>query len=919
MSPNLSPSPIPGVSLTRRCTSLHSGRGGVRQRPHVEPLERRELLTTLPSGFVETQLATEIPTPTAMAVAPDGRVFVADLAGEVRVVKDGRLLSEPFATVDVLSDTEPSERGLGGVEFDPDFASNGYVYVYYTAQTPAPHSRVSRFTADPADPDRALPGSEQVIFEIDDSDSGYHRGGALHFGPDGKLYVAIGDHGRTFKAQQLTSMFGKMLRINRDGSIPEDNPFYDQATGNHRAIWALGLRNPFTFAFQPGTGTMYINDVGAQLWEEINVGAAGANYGWPSAEGPSTDRRFVAPLKSFGHTEWQCIIGAAFYNPAAAQFPAEYTGSFYFADLERKWIKRLDPSSGDVSGFAAGLRDMPVDIDVAPDGSLLYLAWPSDSRRTGGLYRISYAPDGAPGIGAQPQEVTVAPGESATFTVVASGAEPLSYQWQRDGVDIPGATGPTYTLSAASEADDGAAFRVIVSNASGSVTSSEATLTVPGGGAPTATIVSPAAGSPFSAGETLTYSGTGNDPEDGTLSAGAFTWQVDYVTGGVVRPLVPPTTGSRVGQFSIPRLTPYTATDVLYRVTLTVRDSDGLTHSTSHDLVPRTATVTLSSNVAGVKLRLDGQPVASPSYAGVVGFERLLGAPATQSINGVTYEFVSWSDGGAAEHTIFTPEADTSFTATYRALDDGSANPAESPDLTAELLRPLPASAVAGASAKARIRLTNSGPTPVAGATGVDLFISADAYLDPDDVRVGTLPRGPRLRPGASRVVTAGFAFPEAAAGSYHLLAWADAGRAVTERNEANNVSASTTPVAVGPPWRDFSAQVSKVTDAGGRRRRGVATVLLRYDGNVPVDGSLDIELRASTDAHPDAGDALLASVTKRVRMKPGASRLLRLRFLPTGRGPGANYVTAAVDTGGAFAEADETNNVVASGPALHA
>ena len=916
MSTNMPPSSIAGVSFSRRCPHRHLGRGGVKQRPLVEPLERRELLTTLPSGFIETQVATGILGPTAMEVAPDGRVFVAELGGNVRVVKDGQLLSEPFATVDIPNDTEPSERGLLGVEFDPDFAANGYVYVYYTAQTPAPHSRVSRFTADPANPNRALPGSEQVIFEIDDSDSGFHRGGALHFGPDGKLYVAIGDHGSTVKAQQLTSLFGKMLRINRDGSIPEDNPFYGQTTGKNRAIWALGLRNPFTFAFQPGTGTMYINDVGGQLWEEIDVGAPGANYGWPSAEGPSTDPRFVAPLKRFGHPEWQCIIGAAFYNAAAAQFPAEYTGSYFFADLERKWIKRLDPSSGDVANFATGLRDLPVDIDLANDGSLLYLARPADGRLPGGVSRISYASNGVPGISAQPEPVTVAPGESATFTVVASGAEPLIYQWQRDGVDIPGATEPTYTLAPASAADNGAAFRVIVSNASGSVASSVATLTVPGGGAPTATIVSPVAGSPFSAGETVTYSATGTDPEDGALPAGAFTWQVDYVTGGVVRPLLPPTTGSRSGEFSIPRLTPYTATDVMYRVTLTVRDSDGLTHTTSHDLVPRTATLTLASNVAGVKLLLDGQPMPSPSFTGVVGFERLLGAPATQSVNGVTYEFASWSDGGAAEHTIFTPEADTSFTATYRALDDGSANPPQSPDLTAELVQPL-VSAAAGTSAEIRVRLTNSGPTRVVGATAVDLFLSADTYLDPDDVQVGTVPRSPRLRPGASRVVTARLTFPEDAAGSYHLLAWTDAGRAVAERNEANNVTASAAPVAVGPPTQDFSASVSKVTDAGRRRRRGVATVLLRYDGNVPVDGSLGIELHASTDANPDSADTLLARVTKRVRMKPGASKLVRLRFLPAGLSPGTYYVTAAVDTGSAFTEADETNNVAVSGPAL--
>ena len=912
----MKPSPIRRLSSFFSPSSPATRKGGPGQaaarRALVEPLEGRQLLTTLPTGFAEAQVATGFVSPTAMTVAPDGRIFVAVQSGELYVVKNNQKLDEPFLTVP----TEAfEERGFGGVELDPNFESNGYVYVYYTAHEPTIHNRVSRFTADPANPDRALPGSETIIYEVQSANgAGYHQGGALHFGPDGKLYVAVGEHGGTVRAQQMTNPFGKMLRINPDGSIPSDNPFLAETTGANQAIWAIGLRNPFTFAFQPGTGKMYINDVGQNLWEEINLGAPGANYGWPEAEGPSTDPRFASPAYAYPHPDMKAITGGDFYNPPTTQFPAGYTGSYFFGDLDRRWIKRIDPATNARADFAASIPGEPVDIDVAADGSLLYLARPIDAPRPGGVYRITYSSTGAPVIGSHPQNRTVVAGQSASFTVTASGAEPLTYQWQRNGTNIDGATGPTYVLDPATTADTGAQFRVVVSNGAGTVTSNAATLTVAEGGAPTATITSPAPGTLFSAGDTISYGGTATDAEDGTLAPGAFTWQVDYITGAIVRPLIAPTTGSRTGSFTIPRLTPYTGTDVAYRVTLTVRDSAGLTHTTSHDLAPRTATVTVASNVPGARLSLNGSPMTSPTFTGVVGFERLLGAPPTQTVNGVNYEFVSWSDAGGAEHTIQTPATDTTYTAVYRALDDGSGNPETSPDLTVALAQALPAAAVTGSKWRTRVRITNSGQTPVSGAADLGLYLSNDAYLHPDDTPVATLPRNLRLRPGASKTITLPFTFPQTiTAGNYHLLAWADAAKAVPERNEPNNVGASGGQVALAEAQRDFSVSVSQMTVTPGIRPRGSATLLLRYDGNVPAAGPLAIELRASADTTLDDADTSLATITRRVRMRPGQTKLIRLRFLPAGLGSGTYYVTAAVDTAAAFSETNETNNTATS------
>jgi glucose/arabinose dehydrogenase len=234
--------------------------------------------TTLPSGFTETRLATGLTAPTAMEIAPDGRVFVLEQPGRVRVVKNGVLLTAPFVSIAVDASLE---RGLLGIAFDPAFTTNHFVYLHYTATTPAPHNRVARFTANG---DLAVAGSQVVLLELPNlSSAENHNGGAIHFGRDGKLYVAVGENANPARAPQLTSVMGKILRVNADGSIPTDNPFYTQTTGQNRAIWAKGLRNPFTFAFQPGTGRMFIDDVGNLTWEEINDGVAGRDYGWGSS------------------------------------------------------------------------------------------------------------------------------------------------------------------------------------------------------------------------------------------------------------------------------------------------------------------------------------------------------------------------------------------------------------------------------------------------------------------------------------------------------------------------------------------------------------------------------------------------------------------------------------------------------------
>jgi len=341
----------------------------------------------LPSGFTEEQFGGNLSgSPTAMAFAPDGRLFVCQQGGQLRVIKNGSLLSTPFVSLTVDSS---GERGLLGIAFDPNFATSHYLYVYYTVATSPIHNRLSRFTAAG---DTAVPGSEAIILELDNlSSATNHNGGAIHFGPDGKLYVGVGENANGANSQTLSTLLGKMLRINADGTIPTDNPFYNTATGNNRAIWALGLRNPFTFAFQPGTTRLFINDVGQSTWEEINDGIAGSNYGWPTTEGPTSNPAFRSPIYYYGHgatnTTGCAIVGGAFYNPPVPQIPSSYIGRYFFADLCSGWIRVFDPTAGTATGFATGISS-PVDLHVGPDGALYYLAQGSG----GQVFRVSALP-----------------------------------------------------------------------------------------------------------------------------------------------------------------------------------------------------------------------------------------------------------------------------------------------------------------------------------------------------------------------------------------------------------------------------------------------------------------------------------------------------------------------------------------------
>ncbi len=364
-----------------------------RSRLHCEQLETRYTPTTIANPSV---IISGLVQPTAMAASPDGRIFVAEKAGTLRVVQnyvlpyttliqDYALLDTPFVSLSV--DTA-GERGLIGVALDPNFTTNGFVYAYYTTAGPTPVNRVSRFTAN------GNVGTNETVLLDNIASAPNHNGGALAFGADGKLYVGTGDAGDGNNAQTLNNLNGKVLRLNPDGTVPTDNPFYATATGDNRAIYALGLQNPLAVAVQPGTGRLFITDSG-DLSDEVNEGAPGANYGWPGNEGdfdpgafpnftrpvftsphlvvvPGASAPAVTDIVTIGGWPTHALSGGTFYNPATPYFPAQYVGDYFFAKPATGDIFVRDGATGAESLFAsAGFGT--VDLDVAAGGWLFAL------------------------------------------------------------------------------------------------------------------------------------------------------------------------------------------------------------------------------------------------------------------------------------------------------------------------------------------------------------------------------------------------------------------------------------------------------------------------------------------------------------------------------------------------------------------
>ena len=339
------------------------------------------LSLALPAGFIAEILATGLDA-VAVKVAPDGRVFFTEKKGDIRIWKGDRILAAPF--VDISAQVDGTmEKGMLGLALDPDFTANGFVYAFYVDKNHSGY--VMRWTANG---DVAAPGSGQRIFDAGvTGDGDFHHGGDIAFGPDGKLYLTRGNHQNTDYSKDQTSLYGKLLRINRDGSIPDDNPRYAANQGNARAVYAWGLRNPQSLAPDLDKGRMFFLDIAdATVDDEINLVEKGAHYGAYSAG--------TAPGLIKKGEGGSAIMGCVYYGKRRMgdrpAFPAEYQGKLFWGQFGGNGIRILDPDTKKTTRFDDNIN-APINFDISGQGAL-YLVTRSTQvlDKKGNLIRIRY-------------------------------------------------------------------------------------------------------------------------------------------------------------------------------------------------------------------------------------------------------------------------------------------------------------------------------------------------------------------------------------------------------------------------------------------------------------------------------------------------------------------------------------------------
>ncbi len=625
--------------------------------------------SSLPPGFHLQTIASPSIRPSAFAILPNQRFLLLDLyEGTVHLVNsDGT--TEVVLTLNVTGDLE---RGILGVVADPEFDKNGYFFVYYTAGPGSlnypgePVNRVSRFQFTVPDGMTVDPQSEKILVDGISASSGFHNGGCLRIGPDQKLYVAVGENTNAVLAQQLDSLHGKILRLNLDGSIPEDNPFVS-VPGARPEIWAYGLRNPFRFTIDR-SGVLYIGDVGHDLYEEVNRGIPGANYGWPLAEGPEPAgiQGVTYPIYYYSHeketpdgTFNAAIIGGPRYD--RDQFPETYQGSYFFSDYVRGRIRRLVFATATQPEFqetfySAALA--PLDLQVGPDGSLYFV---DDA-----LYRIFYDETGnslprahasvTPSSGPTPLQVHLSSAD--TFD---PDNDPLTYFWDFGDGNFSTDPNPVHTYETAGTYS----IVLTVSDDRGGQTTAIPVRVSAGSNAPSVTITQPSASLLYRAGDTITFSGNANDPDSGPMEARSLAWLVTFHHDQHTHPFLGPLRGVADGSFAILRSGESSANTWL-EIELTATKDNGLATTSTVEIHPKTAVVRLQSDPANIGFLLDGTSVSDgTSFIGVVGFERRIEANATGVIAGRTYQFTGWSNGGERAQILRTPEVDTVFTAKY--------------------------------------------------------------------------------------------------------------------------------------------------------------------------------------------------------------------------------------------------------------
>ncbi len=600
---------------------------------------------------------------------------------------DVRLPTPVFDIRDRVDDR--GDRGLQSIAFDNNFANNGYIYVVYTFDTNGQDdgigkNRLVRFTMN-----GDVATNETLIFNsFPDADVTLLYGGAVEMGTDGKLYTTVGDYLLGVNGQDRNNIKGTVLRLNTDGTIPTDNPFYNELTGVNRAIYAYGLRNPWQTAKNPADGTIFVSDVGDATAEELNVLQWGANYGWFLAEGPKdpndpAEADFVDPLFHYRHVDnfpndpfaGCAIIGGSFYSTPNPTFPAKYHGQYFTGDYCTGKIRAVNPANGQAEAFMDGFEFGLVDMAVSPiNGDLYYIDQTlngDNQSPTGGVGKISF-------IGQQnditittaPSDVSVALGSDASFFVGATAPGNITYQWLRNGVAIPGETNARLDINNVRQADNNASFAVDVTSAGQTVRTDPAVLRLTNNTAPFPKIFFSGADGGYKAGQPISFNGTAWDAEDGGLNGQRLSWEVrlnhDDHDHGLIDNVV-----ASSGTVTVPPSIE-TSTNVWVTIYLTATDLDGTSKTVSQRIDPKIVEITLATGTPGLSVMLDGTSRTAPfTFDSVVGVNREISAPATQTRNGTTYTFDNWSDGRPRQASRATPNNNVTWTANYTTPGGG--------------------------------------------------------------------------------------------------------------------------------------------------------------------------------------------------------------------------------------------------------
>lgn len=664
-------------------------------------------LAGVPPDFEQLTLISELSYPTAMAWAPDGRLFVAEQDGRVRVASP-QLVLQARPLLDISDHVNSyGDRGLLGIALDADFETNGFLYLLYTHEHDPTHqdgakvARLSRITVrsdntveNPEDPETIILGTSSevqcpVLGELDCIPSEHvgHTIGTVRAGIDGTLWVGAGDatwptdldDPRLFRPYDVNSYAGKILHVDRNGHGLPGHPFCpgeEDLTKTCTKVYARGFRNPFRFSLSPDGGVA-VGDVGWNEYEELNLITRGGNYGWPCYEGPIRTPGLEAlarcedeyakegganaalpPIYAYENTGGASIIGAPTYQ--GALYPPAFQGEMFVGDTAHGWLRRLRPSSSgsvpQVTDFADGLDGWVVDLTTAPNGDLVYVTLSGDIRR------IVYAPGNKTPI-------------ARAHASKQWGAMPLQVQFSSDGTSDPDGDALTFTWDFGDGSPGGSGLNAMhVYDAPGAYVASltvsdaggkEATAHVPiwaGNEPPALEIERVGGGSTYRAGERISLTGRASDPDEGPLGDAALGWEVTLRHRDHIHPLYRtrgPSTSFVVDDGH--------DSDSHYEVTLTAVDAEGLRVSKTLELHPETVDLTISSSPPGAPITYGGSPAKAPfHHAAAVGVRTTISAAESFSRDGRLYRFERWSDGGEIVHAITVPNQTTEFIAYYQ-------------------------------------------------------------------------------------------------------------------------------------------------------------------------------------------------------------------------------------------------------------